>query len=531
MADNSAVNTLKPLTCEICFRVYSTAQSLKSHKRVHTQEKPYKCEKCEKCFGEKSTLKRHMYIHLENKPFKCEVCERGFSDKSTLRRHVVTHSGAKRFQCDLCMKRFTRNEHLRQHMFIHTAEKLYKCDVCFKTFRQRSTLKNHTLIHRAENNFKCDTCNAVFSVSELYEKHILWCNENNGISLKCNLCNKQFPDKDQLADHISAHKDQIFQCEQCSRTFINEADREKHALTHSPKKPYNCAVCGKLFLEKVSLVSHISTQHPDQSLYELLSSVDYDLNEEMSLNGFGAQPSESGEISTTISNVDCDTLTQNPVGVPSYNEAELSVTELAKPSLEGAGKSDENEIITPRVSDKDSSYLDSTSKTESTIPSLNISSLDSMVRNASQVISDSNSTNLLGNSTQNLLIDNSTDILSHNTPNAQLRLNLPETGGLQPGENQLVQVQIIQMQDGNQFVQSIRTIVPENATEYNHSELIVDDRQVMALSEESNISSVEKADNLVSTELLTTSVNVDTANKLIEDESQNTIENKSENSL
>ena len=54
------MKTLKPLTCEICFGVYSTAQSLKSHKRVHTQEKPYKCEKCEKCFGEKSTLKRHM---------------------------------------------------------------------------------------------------------------------------------------------------------------------------------------------------------------------------------------------------------------------------------------------------------------------------------------------------------------------------------------------------------------------------------------------------------------------------------------
>lgn len=84
-------NAPKLFLCSFCS--YSTYKSsnIKSHVRVHTQERPFVCKICHKGFNHKVSLDSHMHWHTGLKPFVCANCHRQFSNKTSLKRHVLIH--------------------------------------------------------------------------------------------------------------------------------------------------------------------------------------------------------------------------------------------------------------------------------------------------------------------------------------------------------------------------------------------------------------------------------------------------------
>jgi hypothetical protein len=85
---------------------------------------PFQCESCPKIFQRVSHLRSHNRIHSDEKPFSCVVCGKSFARQPDLTRHGLLHSGDKRFSCcgSLrngrqwgCNKRFMRLDGLARH--------------------------------------------------------------------------------------------------------------------------------------------------------------------------------------------------------------------------------------------------------------------------------------------------------------------------------------------------------------------------------------------------------------------------------
>jgi hypothetical protein len=88
------------------------------------QTGPFQCESCPKIFQRISHLRSHNRIHSDEKPFACLVCSKCFARQADLTRHGLLHSGDKRFTCcgSLrsgrqwgCNKKFMRADGLARH--------------------------------------------------------------------------------------------------------------------------------------------------------------------------------------------------------------------------------------------------------------------------------------------------------------------------------------------------------------------------------------------------------------------------------
>ncbi|XP_070575483.1 uncharacterized protein [Ptychodera flava] len=149
VADNGLVGDPieRRFHCEVCGKGFSLLGNLKTHRRIHNQEKPFKCETCGKGFTQSGNLRAHERIHTGEKPFCCHVCAKSFVQIQHLKSHMRTHSGERPYQCKHCGKAFTQASTLRAHIRIHSGERPYQCKICCKAFSQSSNLKEHYRVH------------------------------------------------------------------------------------------------------------------------------------------------------------------------------------------------------------------------------------------------------------------------------------------------------------------------------------------------------------------------------------------------
>lgn len=88
-------------------------------------------------------------------------------------------------------------------------------------------------------NSLCDICGQVFDDSKLYRAH-------------------------KMKFHRRRKKDVPVQCTQCGLSFANRPNLRRHMYQHTGERPHLCQHCGEGFIQRKSLLDHVTSRHPEK---------------------------------------------------------------------------------------------------------------------------------------------------------------------------------------------------------------------------------------------------------------------------
>lgn len=136
--------------CTICASMFKNRDNWEDHLQNHPNVRPHHCEKC--LIKRKSRSNRK----VTSVGFKCQHCPKVFTKANTLRGHARLHNSELRFPCDECGMMYDRYRLLQAHKDKYHSEdsymnpplETYRCMYCPRTFmRQRDCNFHQESVH------------------------------------------------------------------------------------------------------------------------------------------------------------------------------------------------------------------------------------------------------------------------------------------------------------------------------------------------------------------------------------------------
>ena len=126
------------------------------------------------------------------------------------------------------------------------------CDLCDKEFADSSDLAEHKKSHNGEKPFESKASNTAPSY--------LMCDLKTDTierPFKCEICYKAFPRFSNLTRHQRIHTgERPFVCELCDKAFTESSHLVLHKRKHTGERPFKCELCEKAFISSSLLKRH-----------------------------------------------------------------------------------------------------------------------------------------------------------------------------------------------------------------------------------------------------------------------------------
>lgn len=101
--------------------------------------------------------------------------------------------------------------------------------------------------------FPCSLCGACFK----FDQGCARGSTPEARPYDCAVCHKVFPRRSSWKRHQATHEDtKPYLCRECGKGFNRKEHLVRHLLSHTSARPYNCEGCGKLFTRKEHLTRH-----------------------------------------------------------------------------------------------------------------------------------------------------------------------------------------------------------------------------------------------------------------------------------
>jgi len=145
-------------------------------------------------------------------------------------------------------------------------EKKYSCPHCDKKFvREKAFLAHKSNYHnesvKVEAGKKpllsCELCGLKFEAPVQMEKHMV--SHTKAKPFQCPVCNKGFVSKSNLSAHQRLHEGTAlrYKCNQCDKKFSHRSEVKQHMVVHTGIRAYTCHQCGNKYSRYPSLWKHL----------------------------------------------------------------------------------------------------------------------------------------------------------------------------------------------------------------------------------------------------------------------------------
>ncbi|XP_065216192.1 zinc finger protein 84-like [Planococcus citri] len=157
--------------------------------------------------------------------------------------------------CNICDRTFSYQSVWKKHQQEHL--KPFLCPKCNIPFAEKQYLIEHQATHREKRPYKCRFCDARYKHSRgklKHERHV----HTNVSRFECAVCGKIFALKSSLINHLRIHSDQkLFCCQTCGASFSQKYSLVRHQQrAHNKEKNLKCRICNQLFKYQKAKAQH-----------------------------------------------------------------------------------------------------------------------------------------------------------------------------------------------------------------------------------------------------------------------------------
>lgn len=263
----AADNELKIYKCTHCNYKTDRNRNLRKHEKLHGKVAVHRCELCPFTTRFEKLLSYHYKFHKrqpENKQYKlrCEHCAYATDHMHRMKSHSRVHQDNKQLQCSLCAFRCKHetspNRHLKRHDTVHHIS----CFLCTFKAKHEMVMTTHVRVHhQLVRKFSCVKCAYVNTSKQLIEKHSLKQTQKylEERLFQCSQCEFRAKGLSQLKLHkYRQHpRARLYQCRKCPFSTGIAQVWLSHNRYHCPD--FNCDKCSYVTKSNWILQRHYLT--------------------------------------------------------------------------------------------------------------------------------------------------------------------------------------------------------------------------------------------------------------------------------